>query len=1255
MLTFLATISYRKAYSLRRASKNPTDGEAVSFSDSATYFNDTFSCSDGSETEEEDSESYLGLWFKETLSPEANEEQNDAAAQDKSNEQKGNTLVPAKDEPHEYLELSAEIFTFLDNTLRSGQQFLNRYIKVGLSEQQMVLLANILKDLDRDAARGEQENFGCAQWQNAMVKFSGSLGRYLHNLISANLLNETLQSSLLQHLGVSPWTQDSNIWPLQVYSRTLAVLVQILLLKPSQEKEAACLSVWHRLVNTLVEGVCSPQTQQTDVDTEDLNVEHAQLLLFLFHSLNLMQKKSILLLTAGGVIRCAEICRVVTPEKPLKDNQIMLLSRLLLFLEYLMKHLYNAPPVLLEQVRWNLFSLITLDSSQKYSDILNNKMKMMSFCRKDIEDKYKKIATEPGSVRPKFYSLTVIDTKVPQEFKLDGLAWNFILCTPDKLKYPLLVDALIDILSITDISVPYNAYCAVHYCFKLCWKLLLGLPPSTSHVESLMQEKVPNLHSLAWSIRCMNPSTHSHYIIVNSLVKQGMYTQYAENLWTKINEHVSNIKYSFRQTSLVLDSFTKTFQPQSPKLSKILLLDSVISHLYVISLIEKLGVKTKTSNNNNGAAVTSQSTDSLTEAASATSSIATSPITPPNQPPQQIATTQQQPEPQDTTSKEELVREMMAKLLDVAEIVKDTTFKLMLKNLHGPIPLVLMESIIAIAGVESVVFSDLSQQFMTLITGQDKDVIIVEWSKNLNTNTEDLCNSAAVEIHTFNVIDAHLSEISKNTSYPCLLSLKHTLKSIINLIYYLLADCESDNKMMERLRNFILPFLFDVRTEYIYEISSKCFEKLVSNNFKLYEYSHIMKYSYKLLIDYCDLSAQGRVINLDEVVVHHILSFWEILLDKPMGMKALREFFYENKRGSLVAVLLSFSNTTMTQGYSTKVLQFFEKLFQAAEKPDSEFTLSEACSCIWELGSVEPIKLKNWLSHILLGPGGINPSSTNSSNVQTPTNMATASGIASISDQAFQSSEMILDVDAMDIEDEFTSGGAGGGAAAGIVANVPAGGLISSPVRPIPISSTTNRSDGETNAENIERNGRLLQSLTKYIVSEKCVTPAVTNALFQALIQLGQNLLCPTSDALEFSDLLQVMVTLADYGNGKGHAALFTATIDWFDVSKTHVLEKCITKPTNQKSSVGLDNVSSLLKYMGDLLQGLGATGNRNYSPPWEEEIPVDSEEYFDDLCQDEDDSTVEDSDEDSLGNKLCTFSVTQKEFTNQHWYVSFT
>lgn len=39
-----------------------------------------------------------------------------------------------------------------------------------------------------------------------------------------------------------------------------------------------------------------------------------------------------------------------------------------------------------------------------------------------------------------------------------------------------------------------------------------------------------------------------------------MYTQYAESLWTRITEHVSNIQYSIKLSILGVDSFNSLFQ-----------------------------------------------------------------------------------------------------------------------------------------------------------------------------------------------------------------------------------------------------------------------------------------------------------------------------------------------------------------------------------------------------------------------------------------------------------------------------------------------------------------------------------------------------------------------------------------------------------------------------------------------------------------------------------------------------------------------
>lgn len=47
----------------------------------------------------------------------------------------------------------------------------------------------------------------------------------------------------------------------------------------------------------------------------------------------------------------------------------------------------------------------------------------------------------------------------------------------------------------------------------------------------------------------------------------------------------------------------------------------------------------------------------------------------------------------------------------------------------------------------------------------------------------------------------------------------------------------------------------------------------------------------------------------------------------------------------------------------------------------------------------------------------------------------------------------------------------------------------------------------------------------------------------------------------------------------------------------------------------------------------------------------VDDEPCFNFGLDDDDESIVDDSDDESLCNKLCTFTLTQKEFVNQHWY----
>lgn len=165
------------------------------------------------------------------------------------------------------------------------------------------------------------------------------------------------------------------------------------------------------------------------------------------------------------------------------------------------------------QVQWNLFSATSLVCDVKDG----NKQTSRIFTPwTEIEDDYRKFGTQDEfSMKPRFYNLSTTDFNNQDTPKLDGLvgivsiiflvhrksfraetfsmesltspwlqACNFILGAPDKMKYPLLVDALIDILNVLnqtdmqrkvgtdgkDKTSTFTGLCAIRYCFSICWR-----------------------------------------------------------------------------------------------------------------------------------------------------------------------------------------------------------------------------------------------------------------------------------------------------------------------------------------------------------------------------------------------------------------------------------------------------------------------------------------------------------------------------------------------------------------------------------------------------------------------------------------------------------------------------------------------------------------------------------------------------------------------------------------------------------------
>lgn len=103
----------------------------------------------------------MGQWFEETLAPPETAETKSPSTSDNvetktSQTDRGRSIVPEKGEAHGYISLATNIFVFLNkHFLCSKSTYIGRYVKNGLTEQQMIILAAIIRDLDRETARTE--------------------------------------------------------------------------------------------------------------------------------------------------------------------------------------------------------------------------------------------------------------------------------------------------------------------------------------------------------------------------------------------------------------------------------------------------------------------------------------------------------------------------------------------------------------------------------------------------------------------------------------------------------------------------------------------------------------------------------------------------------------------------------------------------------------------------------------------------------------------------------------------------------------------------------------------------------------------------------------------------------------------------------------------------------------------------------------------------------------------------------------------
>ncbi|XP_038209068.1 E3 ubiquitin-protein ligase UBR4 isoform X2 [Zerene cesonia] len=1249
LLVALGVVCYRKATNLKRAVVQKNQDADPDRSDSTVFFQDMILCSEDSETDD-DSEPLLGLWFEATLvAPDANDNGLTRLGAAESNEKPDNTrsqqgIVPDKAEPYSYISLATEVFTLLTEEIISGGAERLGGAALQLHDAHHALLAALARDLDRETARTDTGTispcFG-ARLGALYTAFSSALVRYLHNL-SGSPAFAALQPSLQQQL-VS--TERANMTPLQVGPRVVKLSGGIVLARAAADRENSILVMWHKLVNTLQE--CALQQQpphdhdyEGDALDHDLNVEHAQMMVYLFHSLTLMQKKSVLLMTANAIIKVVETLGINDRKRAmnLAPHQLMLTTRLMLLLEYLMKHLYDAPQTLLQQIEWNLVIAPGLaqpsfdaSASEVKTTADNGQMKSRIYCEVPfIEQTYRRLSQDETSMRPKFYALTNAKINNQENPKFDGLACNFVLGTPHKLKYPLLVDALLALLNSACVcDNPNNrtslpALAAAHYCFQTAWRLVISMPPATPHMDKLQAgtaAELPSplpLHALIWAPRADNKKVFNPWL-KDALVKQGMYTQYAENLLAGVSASCDNIKYTAWLASETIKHLKQNLLSSGlPSLIDVISCDSALMRLKVC----------------------------LVDASTASEA-----------------------------------HPFVPHLLDLLETILECCRLSATMELDSLEEGILTESESAVSSVRFQVCGNSPAVAAVCGMGASPPELGAWLRAQLPANVATMLDTYSTppslaaanfsshiipsESAVLNLVSFHCELMSGNPKYSIGTSLMMFAYSAAKLLEVGSSKIADSVELTRKTLALVIPALTDGRLEFLAEPLAATLNAIVPQAVKAEEiiHEHILRTTYPVLCDH--------LMPFTEKTLRHIVKYWEKILDRQAGRAAYESVFVEDTEFVLGKILLSAPNAR--NPYTERVIKLFIKIFAGCET--TEMSRGLCVGVCKFIGVADQQKLISLLGHICtygpaaaaIGTANATPTETE---LPTPTSSAPDAGVNPASLAMFNAIRRVLFRSESESPQRPENGARNEQDLPVFDTPSPAPRAQSETVQQAGNSETCSWSDGSKESgpaasaappapepsspvtDGAANNAALLTALCKHIVLH--CREDVSERMLQALITV-------TGEGTCHPLLLQEMCRLADSHSGTLHKLLFPAALTWLgtcvkNLSSPEVLEK-LEEGSVDNNNLGpqIESACTLLAYLGDALHAIGVVQPhtwRSVSPTWESPSDLGFDFEYTDEQQDDDDTSADDSDEDAmLQYKLCTFTVTQREFMNQHWY----
>ena len=1030
-----------------------------------------------------------------------------------------------------YLALSATILSWLSSTISSAHPYLQVYTTTSLSPALIHSLSFILKEAD---SRPVPE---LSSWP----QFSAALSSLAHQLVSAPL-PDTLVSLLLSDLSLSPTAPVTSSWPLAGSRRSLSILAQVLLRRQARDPGvfSQYVNIWERAVTSVATAAMAANPSC------NLSLANLHLLLLIFHSLQLMQKKTVVLTVAA---KLREVSQATKSKSTPPAHCCLLLGKLAMLMDYLIRHLYEPPSSLLPQIKKNLFSLG--GQTDETAHILPPFLQLSP----EEEAHYYLLYPAPS------YSLHTLE--VP---KLDGLAVSFLLSTPDILDYPPFYRALLDSLQPVLVS---RAGKAAHYCFLLVWRLLQSLPPPAPVMKGVLELARledssrlgygQTLHCLLLAPRAANKAFSNW--MKDCLVKQGLPASEAETLIKAVGTEVNCLGFEVR----LIREYLSEVEAKTDLLSAdLLILDCLMGKLQ-ISLDQTFN--TSKPGGNEAASLTSM-TSSLPSAVAAAQKLVP------------------------------CVSRLLDKFAGAARTKVIQTFSAGCEREVEPATHQALVHSLCLGGTRCPATASLALPVTAhlppgLRAGLEDWVgaSITGYPTAAAWRNQFAGDPIPGETYLATTIAAHAGYLSSSSSSLSSPALKHSLFSAARFACDLIIWCPDSGPLQTQLVSSLFPLLLDCTTENLADLVTLSLERVVGTG----ETDQFLSNIFRLVVQHgCPILVSHGTTqphHASDNIPGEILRFLDLMLDKAVGRAALAQCCAQPAGPGLTEILLSITSSQSPE-YAQRVLMFFNKLFSLAEKHSEEEAVMSLCAQLSGLVEVPRARLEAWLSYLVVG--------------------------------MFQ-----------------------------------------------------NRGVQE---ETLTENRSLLQSLTGHIVRPGSgVLEVVPLTVLELLLPLARHLLAPSAapSSLAFPDLMAVMAGLASAGGGAGHRLLFPAALEWLMVVKQfmtqkNVIEKLENGVTAGRHSSMLDNCSHLLNYISELTIALKYGGGRWGIPSGVERpsSPCADGEMVEESWSDEedDDSAGEDSDEEQLDGKLCTYTQTARVrkyfnhlncyllsllqvFMTQHWY----